>query len=75
MEISYWSAREFRNLVLKMINNLKEGSKIQPYEIRKSIQDLGWESNTDEKVSNMDEKFSKDIEVLGNRNVVNEKPQ
>jgi hypothetical protein len=41
-----------------MIRDLKENSNKQINEVRKSIQDL------DKKVSNMEEKFSKEMEIM-----------
>jgi DNA-binding ferritin-like protein len=61
------SDKEFRSLLLKMINDLKEDSKKQINEVRKSSQDL------DKKVSNMEEKFIKEMEIMKkSRNVRNE---
>jgi hypothetical protein len=51
-----------------MTCDLKKDSKKQLYEVRKSVQDLN------EKISNMDEKFRKDFEILkANQNFGNEK--
>jgi hypothetical protein len=50
--------KEFKKLILKMMNDHKEDSNKQMNEIKKSLQDL------DEKVSNMDEKFSNETEIL-----------
>jgi esterase/lipase len=50
--------REFRHLLLNMINNLKEYSNKKINDVRKSIQDL------DKKVSNMEEKFSKEMKII-----------
>jgi hypothetical protein len=49
--------KELKDLVLKMISDLKEDSNKQINEVRKSIQNL------DEKIPNRDEKFSKEIEI------------
>jgi uncharacterized protein Yka (UPF0111/DUF47 family) len=50
--------REFKSLLLKMINDLKEDSNEQINEIRKSIQDL------EKKVNNMEGKFNKEIKTM-----------
>jgi hypothetical protein len=50
--------KEFKSLICKMINDFKEDSTNTVNEERKLIQYL------DEKVSNMDEKFSEEIEIL-----------
>jgi DNA-binding ferritin-like protein len=64
------SDRDFRSQLLKMISDLKEDSNKQINEVRKSIQDLN------KKVSNVEEKFSKEMEIMGggnpSRNVRNE---
>jgi hypothetical protein len=57
------SGREFRNLLLKMIRDLKEHSSKQINEVRKLIQDL------DKKVSIIEEKFSKEMEIMKNNQV------
>jgi hypothetical protein len=50
--------KEFKPLIFKMINDLKEDSYIQMNEVRNSIQYL------DKKLSKMDEKSRKDTEIL-----------
>jgi ribosome biogenesis protein Nip4 len=57
-ELAKMSEREFRSLQLKMIRDFKEDSNKQKNEVRKSIQDL------DNKVSIMEEKFSKEMEIV-----------
>jgi hypothetical protein len=49
---------EFKSLILKLISDLKEDSNKQMTEVKNSIQDL------DEKLDNLDKKFSKEIEIL-----------
>jgi chaperonin cofactor prefoldin len=49
--------KEFRILLLKIMNGFKEDLNKQINKIRKSIQDL------DKRVSNINEKFSKDMET------------
>jgi hypothetical protein len=51
---------------VKNINDLKENSNKHTNEVRKSIQDQ------DKKVSHMDKKFNKEIEIL-EKNVANKK--
>jgi hypothetical protein len=60
----------FKNLLLKMISSSNEDLRTQMNKVRKSTQDMDLE------VSNMKEKLSKKIEILGtktNGNVGNEK--
>jgi hypothetical protein len=52
------SDKAFRILLLKMINDLEEDSNKQINKLRKSVQDPA------KKVSNMDKKFRKEIEIL-----------
>jgi hypothetical protein len=52
------SDKEFRFLLLKMVDDLKEDSNIQINEVFKSTQDLN------KKFHNIDEKFSKAIEIM-----------
>jgi hypothetical protein len=55
--------RELRSLLSKMIRDHKGGSNKQVSEIRKLIHDL------DKKVSNMEEKFSKEVGIMKNNQV------
>jgi hypothetical protein len=56
-ELTELSDTEFRSIWSKLIHDIKEDSNKGMSGIRKSIQDL------DKKVSNTDEKFSKEIEI------------
>jgi septal ring factor EnvC (AmiA/AmiB activator) len=59
-ELVEMSERKFRCLLLKMFSDLKEDSNQQINKVKKSIQDL------DKKDSNMEEKFSKEMEIMKN---------
>jgi thiaminase len=57
------SDREFRSVLLKVINDIKEDSNKQINEVKKTIQDL------DKKGNNMEEKFSKEMEITKEKQV------
>jgi hypothetical protein len=57
-ELTELSGTEFRSIWSKLIHNTKEDSNKGISGVRKSIQDL------DKKVSNIDEKFSEEIEIM-----------
>jgi hypothetical protein len=57
------SERQFTSLLVKMIRDIKEDSNKQINEIRKSVQDL------DKTVNNMEEKFSREMEIVKNNQV------
>jgi hypothetical protein len=57
-ELAEMLVTEFRTLLLKMIRDLKEDSNKQINKVKKPIQDL------DKKVSTMEEKFNKEMEIM-----------
>jgi hypothetical protein len=54
---------EFKTLVLKMINDIKESSNKQMNKVEKSIQDLVKKFFNLNNKFNLDEKFSKEMEI------------